>query len=236
MASFGYWGAVALAIGVGTVSAGCGGSSFAAAGNDNDASNADSAGGASGGGASGGGASSGGDASNTDGAGSSSGVTSSSGSSGGGTADASNDGAATGDAVASDSGTGGGEAGTVDASGPNCPNVTGSYSITLTQSGGCGTLGITASQCIRNNGGCNYEMRSNAASGGNPAIAGSFTLSASGTFDNAALQEGNANRTGCTGSWNATTSTMTVDCGGTNTTQSCVVSLLRTSTTASGCN
>ncbi len=231
MASFGYWGAVALAIGVGTVSAGCGGSSFAAAGNDNDASNADSAGGASGGGAS-----SGGDATTSDGSSSSSGVTSSSGSSSGGTADASNDGASTGDAVASDSGTGGGEAGTVDASGPGCPNVAGSYSITLTQSGGCGNLGITASQCIRNNGGCNYELRSNAASGGNAAIDGSFTLSANGTFDNAALQEGNANRTGCTGSWNATTSTMTIDCGGTNTTQSCVATLLRTSTTASGCN
>jgi hypothetical protein len=43
------------------------------------------------------------------------------------------------------------------------------------------------------------------------------------------LREGTANRTGCTGTWNA--GTMTVDCGGTNTSQSCVVDLVRVSDT-----
>lgn len=229
MTCFGYWGAVALAIGVGTVSSGCGGSSFAAAGNDNDASSSEA-----GGGASGGGASSGGDSSTSDGA-SSSGVTSgdgAAGSSGAGTSD----GAAPGDAVASDSSLGDSATGATDGPALSCPSVAGSYTITLTQAAGCGNLGITATQCIRSNGGCSYEFRSNATSGGASGIDGSFTLNSAGTFDGASLSEGSGNRSGCTGSWSASTMTMTVDCGGSGTSQSCVATLVRTSTTSSACN
>jgi hypothetical protein len=43
----------------------------------------------------------------------------------------------------------------------------------------------------------------------------------------AALQEGTVNRTGCTGTWDGTLSTMTVDCGGTVSTQACVAALRR---------
>ena len=154
MASFAYWGAVALAIGVGGVgvSAGCGGSSFSAAGSDSDASNSETGGGASGGGVSSGGGS---DSSTSDG--SSSGTTSGDGapgSSGAGTTD----GAASGDASASDSASGDGATGVNDATSPACPNVAGSYTITLTQAAGCGNLNVIASQCIRNNGGCGFEL------------------------------------------------------------------------------
>lgn len=236
MASFGYWGAVALAIGagvVGAVSAGCGGPSFAAAGNDNDASSSETGGGASSGGTSGGGASGGADSSTSDG--SSSGVTSSDGapgSSGAGTTD----GAASGDASASDSSSGDGAIGMTDAPAPPCPDVAGAYAITLTQATGCGSLNVTATECVRSNGGCSFEFRSSATSGGAGAIDGTFTLNSSGTFEGAALSEGSASRTGCTGSWSMSTSTMTVDCGGTGTVQSCVATLLRTSTTSTSCN
>ena len=37
------------------------------------------------------------------------------------------------------------------------------------------------------------------------------------------------NGSGCTGSWSSTTSNLTIDCGGTGTSQSCVVTLTRTS-------
>jgi hypothetical protein len=55
-------------------------------------------------------------------------------------------------------------------------------------------------------------------------------LQGDGSFDGAALTEGTVDRTGCTGTWDATTSTMTVDCGGTGSSQSCVVALTQTGT------
>ncbi|MGH7436369.1 MAG: hypothetical protein ACRENE_11910, partial [Polyangiaceae bacterium] len=166
---------------------------------------------------------------------SSSGATSSDGaaSSGGGDGAASGDGTAAGDGSSADSGTG-----MTDGPLPACPNVAGSYTIALTQATGCTGVGVTATQCIRSNGGCSFELRSNATNGGTPGIDGSFTLSSSGTFDGATLTEGTGTqaRTGCTGSWSPSTMTMTVDCGGTGTTQSCVVTLLRSSTTSNACN
>jgi hypothetical protein len=61
-----------------------------------------------------------------------------------------------------------------------------------------------------------------------PAINGDPTLQTNGSFANGALTEGTVNRTGCTGSWDGATSTMTVDCVGTGSSQACVVALRRT--------
>jgi hypothetical protein len=52
-----------------------------------------------------------------------------------------------------------------------------------------------------------------------------------GSFTGAAITEGTGNRTGCTGTWNAGTSTLTVDCGGVGSSQSCIATLTRSSLT-----
>jgi hypothetical protein len=53
----------------------------------------------------------------------------------------------------------------------------------------------------------------------------------SGNFANGAVMEGSAQRTGCTGTWNAGMSQLTVDCGGMGSSQSCIATLTRTGTT-----
>jgi hypothetical protein len=120
----------------------------------------------------------------------------------------------------------------VDATGAPCPDVRGGYSIAFVQVQGCGTLNATAPQCIRQGmqGGCGINFRS-VVPAGFAAINGNASLQSDGSFANAALIEGGgASRTGCTGSWDAATSTMTVDCGGSGSTQSCIVALTRTGT------
>jgi hypothetical protein len=90
-------------------------------------------------------------------------------------------------------------------------------------------LDPSAPQCIRQDQQCGITFvsqgQSNAA-----GINGDPTLTNDGSFDGAALKEGTFDRTGCTGTWNALASTMTVDCGGTGSSQACVVALTRTGT------
>jgi hypothetical protein len=69
---------------------------------------------------------------------------------------------------------------------------------------------------------CVADFRSTAA-GQLGAIVGTAMLQPDGSFSGADLQLGTVNRTGCTGTWDAPTSTLVVDCGGVGTSQSCIV-------------
>jgi hypothetical protein len=121
-----------------------------------------------------------------------------------------------------------------DAAPPPCPDVHGSYSITAVEAQGCGVaFNASAPQCIRQgqSTACGITFQSTVSGGGNKAINGDASLQNDGTFSGAALTEGTLGRTGCTGTWNAGASTMTVDCGGTGSSQACVLSLVRTAAT-----
>jgi hypothetical protein len=137
-------------------------------------------------------------------------------------ATASGDGAAdTGPIVVADGAT------PVDASGPACPNIGGAYTVVLVDAAGCGDLSASAQQCIQQDAqGCAISFVSMGSSN-TAAINGNATLQGR-SFMGAQLKEGTADRSGCTGVWDGVTSTLTVDCGGAGTTQSCVVSLRRT--------
>jgi hypothetical protein len=115
-----------------------------------------------------------------------------------------------------------------------CPDVAGSYGIVVVEAGGCAGLDATAQECVRQSQGCGIEFRSSVSGGGPAAIDGTATVTAAGSVSGATLMEGNSQRSGCTGTWSAATSTMTVDCGGTGSSQSCLVTLTRTSTAS--CN
>ena len=112
-----------------------------------------------------------------------------------------------------------------------CPDELGSYTVTI-MGAGCGDLAAGAPQCIKaGNAPCQVQLVSQGAAGSGSALNGTVTLDMSGDFANGAVKEGTGQRTGCTGTWNATGSQLTVDCGGMGTTQSCVATLTRTGTT-----
>jgi hypothetical protein len=75
---------------------------------------------------------------------------------------------------------------------------------------------------------CAISFVSNGSGAGGNALNGNASLSGTGDFSGAAIREGTVQRTGCTGTWNGATSTLTVDCGGMGTSQSCVATLVRT--------
>jgi hypothetical protein len=100
--------------------------------------------------------------------------------------------------------------------------------VTILEVAGCGDLNPLANQCITEDvQGCSIQFVSQGSSN-TAAINGDPILQSNGTFDNGALTEGSVGRTGCVGAWDEATSTMKVDCGGTGSTQSCVVALKRT--------
>jgi hypothetical protein len=105
-----------------------------------------------------------------------------------------------------------------------CPDQHGAYTIALSGQG-CGDLSATGPECVTQSA-CAITF---ASTGG--GLSGTATLGMDGSFTGAAITEGTGNRTGCTGTWNAGTSTLTVDCGGVGTSQSCVATLTRTSLT-----
>jgi hypothetical protein len=74
---------------------------------------------------------------------------------------------------------------------------------------------------------CAFQLVST-TSGVTPAVNGVIDLQSDGSFSGAALQEGTVQRTGCTGQWDAATQTLTIDCGGLGSSQSCVVTMKRT--------
>jgi hypothetical protein len=149
-------------------------------------------------------------------------------------ASGSGDGSGTGDGAASGDGATSGDASASDAAGGDargdaaaCPDEHGKYSVVATGLG-CGDLAVTASQCIMQTA-CAITF-SSSGSNGTKALNGDANLMSDGSFSGASIKEGNVNRTGCVGSWDANTSTLTVDCGGTGTTQSCRAVLTRTAT------
>jgi hypothetical protein len=134
---------------------------------------------------------------------------------------------ATGDAVADVTSDGAGDVqSATDGPAPLCPDVAGAYAITLVDAQGCGDLNPLAKQCIQQTG-CAVVFQSSASGGAKPAINGDPMLQQDGSFSGGALKEGTVNRTGCTGTWDQGLSTMTVDCGGTGSSQACVASLRR---------
>jgi hypothetical protein len=207
------------------LAAACGGTSFTGTlGGGMDAGSDGSLGGSSGssGGSSGGG-------SGTSGSSGSSSSSGSAGSSGGSSGGASSDGGPGNGEAAADDGPASNDVVSppMDAPGAPCPDVSGAYSIAILQGAGCGDLSAIARQCIQQDAlGCAITFVSQGSSN-TAAINGDPTLQADGSFDGAALTEGSVDRTGCTGSWDTLTSTMTVDCGGTGSSQSCVVALTR---------
>jgi hypothetical protein len=107
-----------------------------------------------------------------------------------------------------------------------CPDELGAYAVT-TAGGGCGDLIAGAQQCIQaSTTACQVQFFSQGVAG--PALNGTVNLDVSGDFANGFVSEGTAMRAGCTGTWNAATSQLTVDCGGIGTSQSCVATLTRT--------
>jgi hypothetical protein len=107
-----------------------------------------------------------------------------------------------------------------------CPIVGGLYSMTVVDGAGCGDLNPLAVECIVQTS-CAIQLQSKVAAAGR-GIDGDTTVQSDGSFAGAALTEGTVKRGGCTGAWDATTSTMTVDCGGTGSSQACEVNLMRT--------
>jgi hypothetical protein len=110
-----------------------------------------------------------------------------------------------------------------------CPNELGAYMV-MTAGAGCGDLAAGAQQCIQAGAtSCQVQLASQGAAGS--ALNGTVDLDMSGNFVSGAVKEGSVQRTGCTGAWSSATSQLTVDCGGVGTSQSCVATLVRTSTT-----
>jgi hypothetical protein len=110
-----------------------------------------------------------------------------------------------------------------------CPDELGSYTVALTGAG-CGNLTAGAPQCIQAGAAvCQVKLSSQGAAGS--ALNGTVDLDMTGNFSGGAVTEGTGNRTGCTGTWNALTSQLTVDCGGVGSSQSCIATLTRTSDT-----
>jgi hypothetical protein len=111
-----------------------------------------------------------------------------------------------------------------------CPDVLGQYGI-QTSGSGCGSIFGSKSPCVRAGpSACEIVFESSPAGGsdaGPSAINGQAQLGADGSFTGAALTVGTIQRTGCTGTWDGATSTLTVDCGGVDASQSCVLTLKR---------
>src|SRR5882724_11559895 len=92
-----------------------------------------------------------------------------------------------------------------------CPDQHGAYSVSIAGQG-CGDL-AAGPECITQIA-CEITFASNGM-----ALNGTASLGMDGAFTGAAITEGTLNRTGCTGTWNESTSTLTVDCGGVGTSQ-----------------
>ncbi|MGH7280103.1 MAG: hypothetical protein ACRELY_01145, partial [Polyangiaceae bacterium] len=82
---------------------------------------------------------------------------------------------------------------------------------------------------------CDVDIESKRPDGGlSFGVNGTASLQMDGAFSGALLTLGTIGRTGCTGTWDDSAKTMTIDCGGTGTAQSCEVTLTRTG--GGGCN
>jgi hypothetical protein len=110
-----------------------------------------------------------------------------------------------------------------------CPAVGGGYKLAIGTSGtACPTVNTSATQCVVQST-CSLQFISKVSldGGAGTAINGTAVLQTDGTFSGAMLVEGTGPRSGCVGSWSANSSTLTVNCGGTGSTQSCTLVLTR---------
>ena len=112
---------------------------------------------------------------------------------------------------------------------PACPVEAGKYSIQLSGAG-CGDTAPSGNECITQNQ-CTIQIEFVSSGSNGSGLKGTTPIKIDGSFDNAAIQEGSTNRTGCTGTWNQQTHTLVVDCGGQGMSQSCIATLVRTSET-----
>jgi hypothetical protein len=109
-----------------------------------------------------------------------------------------------------------------------CPDELGAYTVMIAGAG-CGNLAAGAPQCIKAGASsCQVQLVSQGATGS--ALNGTVDLDMTGNFGSGAVMEGSVQRTGCTGTWSAAGSQLTVDCGGVGTSQSCIATLVRTGT------
>ena len=141
---------------------------------------------------------------------------------------ASGDGSANGDGGSSNGDGGGTRDGGARGDGGSCPDVGGSYSISHSGDG-CGDLSADATECVQQDNTCRAQIKPSGGGGG-LGVEATVTIGADGSFEGANVKLGSTDRSGCTGTWDDSTSTLTIDCGGTGTSQSCVVTLTRTST------
>jgi hypothetical protein len=138
------------------------------------------------------------------------------------------DDAGTGDASSSNEAGDATEAGDAASDGGACPDEIGKYAV-IAVGAGCGDLPPTASECIAQ-AACGITLAP-AGPAGTKGVLGTAALAGDGSFTDATLMEGSTSRNGCAGSWDPTTSKLTIDCGGVGTTQSCHATLTRTSST-----
>jgi hypothetical protein len=110
-----------------------------------------------------------------------------------------------------------------------CPDVFGSYSVAI-MGQGCSNLNASAPQCIKGTAMVCTAHFVSVPPAGPGAVNGAAMLMSDGSFTGAMLIFGTQQRSGCVGTWNGATSTMTADCGGMGSSQSCVVTMTRTST------
>ena len=139
-----------------------------------------------------------------------------------GGADSATDTGSTGDAAS-------GDATSTDAAA--CPTITGNFTGNIMTSGqGCGDLSPSGRECIiLAQEACAFQLVSSSPSGLAPsAVNGVVNLASDGSFSGAALTFGTISRTGCTGQWSQGNQTLTLDCGGTGSSQSCTVTMVRT--------
>ena len=97
----------------------------------------------------------------------------------------------------------------------------------MTVGQGCADLNPSAPECIMlAQQICAFQLVS-ATSGVVSAVNGVVMLAGDGSFTGADLQFGTQSRSGCVGQWDAGSQTLTLDCGGTGTSQSCTVTMVR---------
>jgi hypothetical protein len=113
-----------------------------------------------------------------------------------------------------------------------CPDISGLYDQLAWSGAGCGvdnaatTVCITGAQPL-----CAFELASaqgvSTPDASKLTVSGFVELQSDGSFSVAALQFGSVPRTDCTGQWDAGGQTLTIECGGMDSDQSCVVTMTR---------
>jgi hypothetical protein len=109
-----------------------------------------------------------------------------------------------------------------------CPDESGKYDF-VDVGAGCGNIAPAGNGCITQTA-CTITLMFGGAAGLN-AVSGTTEIATDGSIADATLMEGSQSRSGCTGAWDAASAKLTLDCGGTDTTQSCRATLSRTAAT-----